>query len=85
MRQMTDGQFWGGIAVLVGTLGAMAAGVVLHWWHLMQDELRKRKRELSAWAEREAQRRAFDMLKHANITIKPVLVNESDEDWGDNK
>lgn len=85
VRQMTDAQFWGGMAVLVGALAALAAGFILHWRCLMLDELRQRKRALDAWADREAQRRALYMLKHATITIKPVLINESDENWGDPK
>lgn len=80
---MTNAQFWGGMAVLVCALASLAAGFILHWRCLMQDELRERKRALDAWADREAQRRALEMLRNAEINFKPTLINESDIDWGE--
>lgn len=82
MRPLTVGQFWAGMAVLVGVFGAITIGILLHWNSIMRDELRQEQEQAWRWAKREARLMAIEILKKAEIKFKPTLINESDIDWG---
>ena len=86
MRPLTDGQFWGGMLVLVMFIVAIVCGFLGYWKQVNRDILKEERKQLHDWAMQYAERRAHELLREyvSNIRIEvPVkLINESDISWG---
>ncbi len=87
--RLTDGQFWGGMAITVLFQIALAVGFIWHWRKVDRDILRDDRKRLNAWAHRYARLLARDMLRdylcRLKVDIPVTLINESDIDWGERK
>ena len=85
MVTMTDGQYWGIIIMLLVIGGLLLFAYMWHWRKVDQDILKEDKRKLAIWAQQHAQELAEQMFRDyvAGMKIKPVLVNESNMDWGE--
>ena len=87
--RLTDGQFWGGMAITVLFQIALAAGFLWHWRKIDRDILRDDRKRLTAWAQRYARQLAEQMfreyVRNMRFNVPVRLVNESDIDWGERK
>lgn len=86
MRPLTDGQFWGGMIMLMLFFVTIIVGFLAHWKSISDDILKEDRKRLHDWAMRYAEQRAHELLREyvASIRINvPVkLINESDISWG---
>lgn len=89
MRPLTDGQFWGGMAVLMLSGVLIVAAFLWHWRKIDKDILRDDRKRLTAWAQRYARQLAEQMfreyVRNLRVNVPVRLVNESDINWGDGK
>ena len=89
MRPLTDGQFWGGMIMLMLFFVTIIIGFLAHWKSISDDILKEDRKRLHDWAMQYAERRAHELLREyvANIRINvPVkLINESDISWGESR
>ena len=89
MRPLTDAQFWGGVAVLMGGIALLVFSFLVHWRKVDNDILaedrRRLKRQAEEYAERLAEKRFREYIASVQINFRPTLINESDIDWGDDK
>lgn len=75
------------LVIACGTIGALAAGYCLHMRAVVLDILRSEKKRLLAWADERAERlaeeRVTELLRHLRINVPVTLINESGIDWGE--
>lgn len=87
MRPLTDAQFWGGMAITVLALIAIAAGFLWHWRKIDKDILRDDRKQQMVWARRYAEQlareRLAELLRNVRINVPVTIINESDIDWGE--
>ena len=77
------------LVIACGTIASLAAGYCLHMRAVVLDILRSEKKRLQAWADERAERlaeeRVTELLRHLRINVPVTLVNESSIDWGEEK
>lgn len=82
---LTNGQFWGGVTVILLAFTALVVGFLGHWKSVDRDILREDRKRLEAWARQHAAemaRRMFrEYVENMRINVPVVLVNESDIPW----
>jgi hypothetical protein len=85
MKTLTDGQFWGMMAAIIGSNVAICAGFLAHWSSVSKDILRDEKKRLNEQAREYAEKMAKELfreyVKHIRINVPVTLVNESDIPW----
>ncbi|MBQ6041903.1 MAG: hypothetical protein IJL32_14170 [Oscillospiraceae bacterium] len=86
---MTNGETMMCLLIACGTIASLAAGYCLHMRAVVLDILRSEKKRLQAWADERAERlaeeRVTELLRHLRINVPVTLINESGIDWGDGK
>lgn len=89
MKPLTDGQFWGGMAVLMLSGVLIVAAFLWHWRKIDKGILRDDRHKLTLWAKDYAQKLArqmfMDYVRGMQINVPVQLINESDINWGDGK
>ena len=75
------------LVIACGAIASLAAGYCLHMRAVAIDIIRSEKKRLQAWADERAERlaeeRVTELLRHLRINVPVTLVNESSIDWGE--
>lgn len=89
MRPLTDGQYWGGMVVVMLFIIAIVWLFLWHWKKINRDILNEDRKRLNEWAHRYAEQLAEQMfreyVRNLRVNVPVRLVNESDINWGERK